>query len=188
MMQANKKRGVAFLALPLVVLAVAGWVRPEPARQERSVRSDHETMITAAEIKWGPASAKLPPGAVMAILDGEPQKPGAPFTIRVKVPDGYSVPPHTHPTDEHLTVIQGTILLGMGETFDRAKLREFPAGGYAKLPKGKPHFNFYKGETIIQLHGIGPYDVRYVNPGDDPTRKSADQLAFAKRAVRRIER
>jgi quercetin dioxygenase-like cupin family protein len=107
----------------------------------------------------------------MAVLDGEPQKPGVPFTIRVKVPDGYSVSPHTHPTDEHLTVIQGAILLAMGETFDRGKLRQFPVGSYAKLPKGKPHFNLYQGETIIQLHGIGPYDVLYVNPSDDPSRK-----------------
>jgi quercetin dioxygenase-like cupin family protein len=164
------KRIVPFPAFPFVVLAAAGWLSA-PTQQQRAQQNDHHTMITAADIKWGPASAKLPRGAVMAVLDGEPQKPGAPFTIRVKIPDGYSVPPHTHPTDEHLTVIQGTILLGMGETFDRANLREFPTGSYAKLPKGEAHFNVYKGETIIQLHGIGPYDVAYVNPADDPSRK-----------------
>ena len=89
----------------------------------------------------------------------------------MKAPDGYTVPPHTHPTDEHLTVIQGTILMGMGAKFDRAKLRELPAGSYVRLPKGEAHFNLYKGETIIQLHGIGPYDIHYVNPADDPSRK-----------------
>jgi hypothetical protein len=83
------------------------------------------------------------------------------------------VPPHTHPVDERITVIRGTILLGMGETFDRAKLRELPAGSYARLPKGGPHFNLYQGETIVQFHGIGPYDIKYVNPADDPSKKGS---------------
>jgi quercetin dioxygenase-like cupin family protein len=122
------------------------------------------TMTRPAELKWGPAPAKLPPGAQVAVLAGDPAKPGKLFTIRAKLPDGYSVPPHTHPTDEHLTVIQGTMLLGAGATFDPTKLRELPAGSYARLPTDQPHFNLYKGETIIQLHGIGPYDVIYVTP------------------------
>jgi quercetin dioxygenase-like cupin family protein len=105
----------------------------------------------------------------MAVLAGDPAKPGALFTIRARVPDGYSVPPHTHPTEEQLTVIRGTMLLGMGSTFDATKLRELPAGSFARLPTGQPHFNLYKGETIIQLHGIGPYDVIYVSPADDPS-------------------
>jgi quercetin dioxygenase-like cupin family protein len=107
----------------------------------------------------------------MAVLAGDPAKPGELFTIRAKLPDGYSVPPHTHPTEEQLTVIRGTMLLGMGSTFDATKLRELPAGSFARLPTGQPHFNRYKGETIIQLHGIGPYDVIYVNPADDPSGK-----------------
>ena len=74
--------------------------------------------------------------------------------------------------DENITVIQGTMRLGMGEKFDHAKLRDLPAGSYALLPKGQPHFNQYKGEKIIQLHGIGPYDINYLNPADDPSRKS----------------
>jgi hypothetical protein len=127
-------------------------------------------LIRPDDIKWGPAPAKLHPGARVAVLDGDPSKPGAPYIFRARLPDGYSVPPHTHPTDEHITVIQGTILLGMGEKFDRAKLRELPAGSYARLPKGEPHFNLYKGETIIQLHGIGPYDIQYVDPADDPSK------------------
>jgi quercetin dioxygenase-like cupin family protein len=165
-----KNLGFALLTLSVLASAAAGCFIHTPTKQERAVRSDH-TMLSATEVTWRPASAKLPPGAQMAVLDGTPSKPGAPFTIRVKVPDGFSVPPHTHPTDEHLTVIQGTILLGMGETFDRAKLRELHAGSYAKLPAGTPHFNLYKGDSIIQLHGIGPYDIIYVNPADDPSRK-----------------
>lgn len=130
------------------------------------------SMIRPDEVKWGPASPKLPPGAQFAVLEGDPSKPGEPYTLRAKVPAGYSVPPHWHPTDEKVTVIQGTMRLGMGERFDPAKLRELPAGSYALLPKGQPHFNHYPVETIIQLHGIGPYDIQYVNPADDPRARS----------------
>jgi hypothetical protein len=70
--------------------------------------------------------------------------------------------------DENITVIQGTMRLGMGRTFDRDTLRDLPAGSYALLPKEEPHYNLYVGETIIQLHGIGPYDIHYVDPSDDP--------------------
>jgi quercetin dioxygenase-like cupin family protein len=164
------KRRLIVFALPFLVVVAAQWLGHGLEGQEPGEPGDHEAMIRADNITWGPASAKLPRGALMAVLDGVPSKPGSPFTIRVKVPDGFSVPPHTHPTDENLTVIQGTMLLGMGDVFDRAKLRELPAGSYAKLPKGQPHFNLYKGESIIQLHGIGPYDIAYVNPADDPSR------------------
>jgi hypothetical protein len=121
-----KKLGLALLALPFFVSAAAGWLAPAPTQQERAVQSHHATMLRAAELKWGPASAKLPRGAQMAVLDGEPQKRGVPFTIRVRVPDGYSVPPHTHPTDEHLTVIQGTILLGMARRSTGRNSANFP--------------------------------------------------------------
>jgi hypothetical protein len=128
-------------------------------------------MVRPDEVKWGPASPKLPPGAQFAVLEGDPSKPGAPYTLRAKVPDGYSVPPHWHLEDEKITVIQGTMRLGMGEKFDSAKLRDLPAGSYALLPKREPHFNLYQGKTIIQLHGIGPYNIHYINPADDPSRK-----------------
>jgi hypothetical protein len=134
--------------------------------QERS-----HVMVVPDDVKWRPASSKLPPGAQLAVLDGDPSQPGAPYTIRAKLPDGYSVPPHWHPMDEHITVIQGTIRLGMGKQFNSEALRDLPAGSYARLPKEEPHFNLYKGETIIQLHGIGPYDIHYVNPADDPSQK-----------------
>jgi mannose-6-phosphate isomerase-like protein (cupin superfamily) len=166
-----KSRCTAFWTLLVLVVPTTGWSGAGLEQHERADRREHQLFIRADNVNWGPASPKLPAGAELAVLDGDPTKPGAPFTIRVRVPDGYSVPPHTHPTDEHLTVIKGTILLGMGKSFDRAKLRELPAGSYAKLPKDEPHFNFYKGESIIQLHGIGPYDVMYVNPSDDPSRK-----------------
>jgi hypothetical protein len=165
------KRLSALLTVALLSSALLGSAQPDQDKGKAGDETHSEIMILPDDLKWGPAPAKLPPGAKIAVLDGDPSKPGAPYTFRARLPDGYSVPPHTHPVDEHVTVIRGTILLGMGETFDRVKLRELPAGSYARLPKGEPHFNLYKGETIVQFHGIGPYDINYVNQADDPSKK-----------------
>jgi hypothetical protein len=128
--------------------------------------------VSPGDVKWGPASPKIPPGAQFAVLLGDPSKPGEPYVFRARLPDGYSVPPHWHPVDEHVTVISGTFLLGFGETFDKAALRTLPSGSYVMLPSKMPHYNVMKGETILQFHGIGPYDIQYVNPADDPSRTS----------------
>jgi hypothetical protein len=129
-------------------------------------------LLMPDNVTWGPASAKLPPGAQFASLVGDPSKPGEPYVFRAKLPDGYSVPPHWHPKDENVTVIKGVFRLGFGNHMDRLAMRELPAGSYAMLPKELPHYNEMKGETILQFHGIGPYDVKYVNAADDPSRKS----------------
>jgi Domain of unknown function (DUF4437) len=128
--------------------------------------------VTPENVKWGPASPKLPPGAQVALLMGNPSQVGLPYVFRAKLPDGYSVPPHWHPMDENVTVISGIFMLGFGERFDKSATRALEAGSYAMLPKAVPHFNVMKGETILQFHGIGPYEIQYVNPADDPTRRS----------------
>jgi len=127
-------------------------------------------MVLADDITWGPASPKLPPGAQVAVLVGDPSIPGELYVFRAKLPDGYSVPPHWHPMDENVTVIEGVFTLGFGERVDEAAMRELPAGSYVTLPKEEPHYNRMRGETILQFHGIGPYDIIYVNPDDDPSR------------------
>jgi len=167
-MTTPRSRLPALLLLALSPLALALADRGEP---EAAAPRNPGAMVTPEEVEWRPGPPKLPPGALVAVLEGDPSKPGLPYTFRAKLPDGYSVPPHWHPMDEHITVIRGTILLGMGTEFDPAKLRELPAGSYARLPQNEPHFNRYRGETVIQLHGIGPYDIQYVDPADDPTNK-----------------
>ena len=138
-----------------------------------SLSQDHShVMVLPDAIRWGPASPKLPQGAQMAVLSGNPSVPGELYVFRVKLPDGFSVPPHWHPMDENVTVLKGTMMLGFGERFDAAAFRDLPAGTYATLPKEQPHFNRMKGETILQFHGIGPYDIVYVNAADDPSRSS----------------
>ena len=127
-------------------------------------------MVLPDDITWGPASPKLPPGAQVAVLVGDPSIPGELYVFRAKLPDGYSVPPHWHPMDENVTVIEGMFTLGFGERVDEAAMRELPAGSYVTLPKEEPHYNRMRGETILQFHGIGPYDIVYVDPDDDPSR------------------
>ena len=125
------------------------------------------SLFPASEIKWADGPASLPKGARMAILEGDPAKEG-PFVFRLKVPDGYRVPPHTHPKVERITVISGTFNIGMGDTFDPKALRPMPAGTYGHWPAGMKHFVSATGETVLQFHGTGPWTITYVNPRDDP--------------------
>jgi quercetin dioxygenase-like cupin family protein len=127
----------------------------------------HAIVAQAGTEQWVPAPAILPPGARLAVLEGDPAQPG-PFTMRLLVPAGYRIPPHFHPVVEHVTVIRGTFQVGMGEQFDPAKLTDLPAGAFAALSPGTRHFAQAKVETVIQLHGVGPWGLTYVNPADDP--------------------
>jgi quercetin dioxygenase-like cupin family protein len=91
--------------------------------------------------------------------------------MRIKLPDGYRIQPHWHPADEHVTVLQGTFVLGMGEKFNESAGHEMGTGTFAMMPKETRHFAWTKGETILQLHGTGPWGITYVNPADDPRKK-----------------
>ena len=128
-------------------------------------------MATPDEIKWGPAPAGLPPGSQMAVLNGDPSVKGQPFVIRAKFSDGYCVPPHWHPTEENLTVLSGTLMMGTGDKMDQAATRALTAGSYSRMGANVRHYVMAKGETTIQVHGIGPFMITYVNPGDDPRKK-----------------
>jgi quercetin dioxygenase-like cupin family protein len=120
-----------------------------------------------ADLKWGPAPPGLPKGAKLAVLSGDPEKEGL-FTIRVKFPAGYTVRPHHHPSDELVTVIQGKLALGMGDTFDRAKMKTLNTGGYAAAAKGMNHYVTSRTGGIVQVTSNGPFQIIYANPKDDP--------------------
>src|SRR5437867_767206 len=117
-------------------------------------------------IEWKTGPAALPPGARMAVLEGDPTKEG-PFVVRFQFPEGYHIPPHTHPKTERVTVISGTLFLAMGENL-RSAAKTLTAGTYGFWPAGMKHTAWSGGETVIQLHGIGPWQINYVNPADDP--------------------
>src|SRR5687768_15317505 len=123
------------------------------------------TMVTADKIVWGPAPPGLPPGSQAAVIDGDPGNPG-PFTLRAKLPAGYRIPPHWHSTDEHVTVLSGTIAMAAGETWDDSALMTMPTGAYMGMAPNTRHFLLAKSEAIIQVHGTGPFAINYVNAKD----------------------
>jgi quercetin dioxygenase-like cupin family protein len=127
--------------------------------------------LTAGDMKWGDAPPDLPKGAQIAVLHGDPSKKGV-FTVRLKMPSGYKIPPHWHTNDEQLTILSGTFLLHMGDTMD-APAHELGAGSYHFLPGKMHHAAEAKSETVLQLDGPGPFDIHYLNPADNPNKSAA---------------
>jgi ChrR-like protein with cupin domain len=154
-------------ALLLTASSVSAQEKVTPA----GAPAPHAIVATPDGIKWAPAPAILPAGAKLAVLEGDPAKPG-PFTMRLALPANYRIPPHFHPVTEHVTVIDGTFYVGMGETFDATTANALPAGTFAALEPGVRHYAFTRGATTLQLHGVGPWALTYVNPADDPRTKS----------------
>jgi quercetin dioxygenase-like cupin family protein len=141
------------------------------AATTQSQASDkHHTVVSSDAVKWGPAPPSLPSGAQAAVLLGSPAKDG-PFVIRLKFPAGFVVPPHRHSKDEFVTVISGRFVATHGEKVDRASLKFLQPGSFIHLPAGMPHYAVAEVETVVQINGIGPFDVIYVDPRDDPRKK-----------------
>jgi quercetin dioxygenase-like cupin family protein len=142
----------------VLLLAAPAAAQTEPVKM---------SLYAAGEIVWKDGPASLPKGAKMAILEGDPTQPGV-FTMRIKFPAGFKVSPHYHSQTEHATVISGALSLGMGPTFDQKSMRVLSAGDFGYWVAGTPHFAWFERETVLQLHGQGPWTVTYVNPADDP--------------------
>src|SRR5262249_33984498 len=142
-----------------------------------SVAADHGkaavgtwALYLPTDVAWQPGPASLPPGAKVAVLEGDPAKEGF-FTMRLLLPDGYRVAPHWHPKAERLTIISGIVNLGTGKRFDTTGTKALPAGTYSSMPPKMTHFAWMTGETVLQLSSIGPWQVIYVDPADDPRNK-----------------
>jgi quercetin dioxygenase-like cupin family protein len=162
------KRTVLLLGLATCLgTGIAVSQTPSPAP------STH-TILSADTLKWGPAPPALPAGAEAAVLAGDPATAGSQFTLRLKMPAGYKVPPHWHPSDEHVTVLQGTLMAGMGEKFDEAAMKTLTAGSFVVMPKEMRHYVRANTATILQVHGTGPFALTYVNPADDPRTKPSN--------------
>jgi quercetin dioxygenase-like cupin family protein len=132
--------------------------------------ASEQKMFTPQDIKWSPGPPSLPAGAEVAVLYGDPTKEGL-FAIRLKVPKGYRVAPHSHPRPEVATVLSGTVRLSMGET-SNAKTHEFPAGSFYATPAEMVHSFSANEETVVQINSTGPWGIKYVNPKDDPRQKT----------------
>lgn len=123
--------------------------------------------VNSADLKWGPAPAVFPAGAQMAVLSGDPGKPGV-FVVRLKMPAGYKIPAHHHPTDEYVTVISGDLSLGMGDKLDPARAAKLAPGGFAMAGAKMNHFALSSGGAVVQVSAEGPFAMTYVNAADDP--------------------
>ena len=127
--------------------------------------------FTPETIPWGPAPPFLERGAQFAVLEGDPTATTGDYTVRLKRPDGYRIAPHWHPLRENVTVISGTLKLGMGDVFKTAHMTALPAGSFGFLDPDMHHYVMACGETIVQVHGQSPLQFNYINPDDDPSRK-----------------
>lgn len=162
------KKMALFLSL---ALALGAWALARDSHTAEAASAGHgHVMTTPGELKWADGPASLPAGAKFALVEGDPKNEGL-FTMRLRLPANYKIAPHWHPAVEHVTVISGTFNMGSGETFDTAKAKALPAGSFAAMPIKLVHFAFTKEDTVIQLHGVGPWGITYVNPADDPRNK-----------------
>jgi Cupin domain len=151
-----------FLAA-VIALTLAALFAAQPAHAQNAFTPD--------QVKWGPAPPFIPAGAQLAVLEGNPMGDSGDYTIRLKLPDGYKIAPHTHPQRENVTVLSGTLKVGMGDTFDASKMMNFSAGSFAYLDPSMHHYAGASGETVIQIHGQSPVKFNYINAADDPSLK-----------------
>jgi hypothetical protein len=155
--------------LPCIVAVALLVAAPATeAKGKTGAGKPHAVTMNAADIQWGDPPPQLPKGGQLAVLHGDPSKKGS-FTLRFKMPEGYKIAPHWHTLDEQLTVVSGTLVLHMGDTMD-APAHELGTGAYHYLPGKMHHAAEAKGETVVQIHGKGPFDIHYLDPRDDPSR------------------
>lgn len=159
-----------FVATAGSIFAVHAVQPAELQAQGSTAPGAHAVVATPDALEWGAAPDILPAGARMAVIEGNPAAAGE-FTLRLRMPAGYRIAPHYHPATEHVTVLQGTFLVGMGESFDAAAMTALPIGSFGAIPAGMRHYALAKDEVIIQLHGVGPWRLMYVNPADQPKRR-----------------
>jgi quercetin dioxygenase-like cupin family protein len=154
----NKNRLVRFFAMAtgLTLLAIVGH------SQEKKENEAAHKIVHYGDLKWTP----IIKGCDIAPVSGDFNAEGTPFVLRFRCADGAKVPAHWHPADEYLTVLKGSFLVGTGETFDESKLQTMNVGNFILMPKEMRHFATNKGETIVQIHGTGPFKVNWVNPAD----------------------
>jgi anti-sigma factor ChrR (cupin superfamily) len=130
--------------------------------QDKKDVFDAHKIVHFGDLKWTPIFK----GCDLAPVAGDANAEGSPFVVRIRCADGSRIPAHWHPTDENVTVLKGTFLVGMGETFDESKMMTMNVGNFATMPKEMRHYGFVKGETIVQVHGAGPFKVNWVNPSE----------------------
>lgn len=140
-----------------------------PAAAQSVYSGEGPIMVSPAQLAWTDAPA-VAPGAKIAVIEG-PLNKAVPFTFRLLLPANARIAPHVHPAFERVTVLSGTFHFAHGDKFDAAGTQALGQGSVAVMPPGAPMFGYTKQETVIQLHGVGPWGISYLNPGDDPRKK-----------------
>src|ERR1700704_2859650 len=130
-----------------------------------AIADEMKMPINSSDLKWGPAPLTLPKGAEITVLSGDPSKDG-PFVLRLKMPSGYKVPAHNHPTTETLTVVSANFHIERGEKLEETKAIELAAGGFGEAPAKMNHYGWASTPSVAQIHGQGAFAVTYVNPAD----------------------
>lgn len=164
----KRKLNFYVVLMAAVLLACGAWQIAQAAAHHSAPANN---IFPADAIQYGPAPAFIPAGAQLAVLEGDPTASTGDFTIRLKMPDGYIIPPHWHPHRENVTVISGTFKVGMGDNFDQSKMASFGPGSFAYLDPDMHHYAMASGEVVVQVHGMSPVQFNYVNAKDDPSQK-----------------
>lgn len=146
----------------LVVIAGIAVLAMAASSQEKKEGTEAHKIVHFGDLKWAP----IIKGCDLAPVAGDMNAEGAPFVLRIRCADGAKIPAHWHPTDENVTVLKGTFLVGMGESFDDSKLQTMNVGNFVTVPKEMRHYASCKGETIVQVHAMGPFKVNWVNPSE----------------------
>jgi quercetin dioxygenase-like cupin family protein len=159
---------VTSLAATAALLGIAApGVAGAQAKASVDMHAGKRGGSTDAAIKWGPAPAVFPRGARMAVVSGDPTASG-PFVVRLAMPKHYRIAPHFHPTDEHITVRSGALLVGMGDKLALKGTKLLEHGDTITAPATMHHFAATRGKTVIEVAGQGPFQLTYVNPADAP--------------------
>lgn len=143
------------------------YAQQEMKHEKSMDKMSHGMVWSGKDVKWMEGPDALPRGVKMAVLDGDPGGKD-PYTLRLKLPANYKIPPHWHPAIENVTVLSGNFYLGMGDKFSKNDAKEIKVGGFGNMPAEQHHFAYTKTETVVQIHGIGPFAITYVDPKDDP--------------------
>jgi quercetin dioxygenase-like cupin family protein len=159
--------GGGFMGMTALTITVFMLLMLLPVTTESIWAAEEHIVVAPDAIKWGPAPPGLPRAAQAAVVFGNPEREG-PFVIRVKAPAGLLVAPHRHSKDEMVTVISGKVGIGMGETVAKDAGKTLPSGGFFHMPAGMAHYAWSEEDSIIQITGVGPFDIIYVKPKDDP--------------------
>ena len=130
--------------------------------QDQTRSAETHNIVHTRDLKWTP----IMKGCDLAVVSGNPDAEGKPFVLQIRCSDGTIIPAHWHPTDENLTVLTGTFLIGMGDKFDKAKLQPMNIGDFIITPHDMRHFAMVKGENSVQIRGLGPFKVNWVNPSE----------------------